>query len=237
MTKSVIGLNWQKEFANNVKKSSNKSLNIYHGMVKQNMEQNLFNVYPILYNLIDKNNWNNLVDRFVERHACHTNLFWKMPKELLTYVESNELELQKQFPYILDLIKYEWSIVEIYYREDRPVHKTSFDGTLNSIPSFSGELEIFNFSYPVYKKEWKNINQKGNYFLLVFRNQVTFKVELRELSSYLFVILKNLMEGEFESINELLDEIKLNTAFVFDKNQKVQLLQFFMELMDLYLIS
>ena len=118
----------------------------------------------------------NLVDNFIKKHPCQSFIFWKFPGELYDYLVAGELTLKKEYPFIEDLALYEWSIVNLYFREDQPVKLNSFDGTLKTKPVFSKELEILHFNYPVFDKNWKKITQKGNYFLMIYRNQTRFEV-------------------------------------------------------------
>ncbi|MCH2223157.1 MAG: putative DNA-binding domain-containing protein [Crocinitomicaceae bacterium] len=228
---------WQKQFARNIRRKTPDSSAVYQKMVRDNIQDNLINVYPILSHLLGVKNWNNLVDNFIEKHSCQSLVFWQFPGELYDYLVTGELALKKEYPFILDLALYEWSIVDLYFRKDHPAISSAFDGTLKTTPVFSKEFEIFHFNYPVFDKNWKNITNKGNYFLMIYRNQTSFEVELQQLSPLLFTILSNLQNPDIQSIEELLDLITSETNFKINEQQKVDLLMFLKDLYSKKLIA
>jgi hypothetical protein len=160
-------------------------------------------MYPISKRLFPENEWVQLIHRFFENHKCSDPQVWRMPRFLIDYVRENEKDILQKHPFLADLLLIEWKELEWFTNEDQsPVEiKNGFNF------HFHPEHEILILDFPVFKKEgidfWKN--NKGKYFLLIYRHPENRKVYYNELDALSSFIWESIKEGKEKStiISEL----------------------------------
>lgn len=161
-------------------------------------------MYPISKRLFSDDEWEQFIYRFFENYKCTDPQVWKMPRFLIDYVRENEKDILLKFPFLSDLLLIEWKELEWFTNEDLlPVEiKNGFDFHIHP------EHEILILDYPVFKKEGVDfwINNKGKYFLLIYRHPESRKVYYSELDALSSFIWESIKEGK-ERIN-ILNELR-----------------------------
>jgi hypothetical protein len=82
-------------------------LEVYRQLLFNNMDSFLTNNFPILRQLLDDQQWFELVDDFYAQHPCQTPYFTKIPEEFIAYLQ-HERQADTDLPFLLELVHYEW---------------------------------------------------------------------------------------------------------------------------------
>ncbi|MCD6179296.1 MAG: putative DNA-binding domain-containing protein [Bacteroidales bacterium] len=185
-----------------------KRVDRYRNLIYSIVDDSLQSAFPLTYDLLEKHEWNNMVDNFFSSHKCQSPLVWKMPKELPNYLQEANYPLLHKYPQLKDLLLLEWFEVEIYMMEDKEVEIHVTTGTL-STDNFviNPELTIIPLSYPVHLKNASNITDKdaGQYFVSLHREPKTGKVLFTDIKYPHLEILEKLAneKADFKALLEI----------------------------------
>lgn len=175
-----------------------KNVPHYRRLVFNVVEDMLQTAYPLTFELLGEKEWLNITKDFFARHACVSPQVWYMPKEFYTYLsEQDNRPLHKRYPFLLELLWFEWLEVEIYMMEDKTVENYSSEGNIqNDLLIINPEIHLQHFQYPVHLKNAKDIseNDKGNYFLSLHRDPDNGEIIFTSLSPALLRFLELLSE-------------------------------------------
>lgn len=177
----------------------------YRRLVYNVVDDMLQSAYPLTKELLKEEEWNELVQEFFSKHGCQSPQVWYMPKELYGYIMQQEHHpLIGKYPFLPDLLRLEWLEIALFMMEDKPVRCNSKGERLVLNP----EHELVHFQYPVHLKEAKQITgtDKGDYFLVMFREPDTGDVQFMQLSPALARMIE-LLENNPVSIVTLSAEI------------------------------
>lgn len=181
----------------------------YRRLVFNVVDDSLLAAYPLLNNLLSESEWSNLVIEFFATHSCQSSQIWKMPGEFYEFIKSHDLDLKAKYPHLIDLIYFEWTEIEVFMLEDieYPSIKTEGDWVNDQI-AVNPEHKILQLSYPVHFKNSKSITEadKAEYFLLVFRERETGKVQFIDISALFAIVIENINKGM--TLNNILLELK-----------------------------
>ncbi len=182
-------------------KGTNNNLNYYRKLIYNVFDDSLQSAYPLTYNLLEQEEWDNLVSDFLSFGKSKNPQVWKMPKDLIQFVANNEKELLSKYSYLIDLLKFEWAEVELFMQKSKKMLK----GKNNSI-SLNKDFQILELEYPVHKVNASKIRieDKGNYFVLIYREMENNKVKFIDLSPSLLLIFE-LLNSKSLSIDEIVD--------------------------------
>ena len=177
------------------------SFNIFNNTLEQ--------AYPITYEYLDESEWTELVDGFFSGHDCQTPLLWQMPYEFYTYVEENDLKQKEKYPFLPELLYFEWLEIEVHTMEDIDIQAEyipdkHFEDT---IPLVNPEHRLVQLNYPLHLKPIKEaIQHPGQYFVLIFRDPDEGNVHFINLSVVFVFALEQLSQQDL-TINELTEMI------------------------------
>ena len=149
--------------------------------------------YPITKSSIETTDWNTLKLHFHKKHNCQYAEVWKMPEDLIFYVADHEPEILSKYPYLIDLLKFEWLEIEI----QNQMNDTDFESDWNS-----GEKNLINpyhqltiLEYPVHKMKASEAENKiGKYYLLTYRKLSDFQVMYMELTAFTAVFFESMKQ-------------------------------------------
>jgi len=171
----------------------------YRRLVYNIIKDTMKTAFPIGRKLIGKKRWKKSVAHFFENHKCETPQIWKLPSEFCEFYEKNPFPFKKEFPFLKELLQYEWLEIDVFMMEDVPVEK--FKTTRLSkkdilIPN--REIRILPLQYPVHIKKIKQITQedKEQYFVSIHRDYYTKQVKFNDLSFALVEMLIRINEEE-----------------------------------------
>jgi len=166
----------------------------YRRLVYNVVDDMLQSAYPLTKGLLSEGEWDELVQEFFSGHACQSPQVWYMPKELYEYVAQQEAHpLIDKYPFLLDLLRLEWLEIALFMMEDKPV---ACD-TKGELVVLNPEHELVHLQYPVHLKEAKHIRaaDKGDYFLVMFREPDSGDVQFMQLSPALAMMIELLEES------------------------------------------
>lgn len=188
----------------------------YYRLVNNVVNDTLSTAFPLTNQLLTEKEWDLLVSDFFNNHACKTPQVWKMPYELVEFIKINSYFLIKKYPFLVELLLFEWAEIEMFMGEDK--HK---EYTLNGNPESSflvvnPEMSLHKFKYPVHLRNASEINESDidEYYLSVHRHPETGKVYFTNLSLALVLLLEFLVEKPMK-LAELTLEVtgQLNMEF------------------------
>lgn len=200
----------------------------YRRLVLNVVDDSLRSAYPLLNNLLTESQWSKLVADFFATYACQSTQVWKMPGEFNNYIKSNDLHLKVIYPQLENLIYFEWIEVELFMMEDLqyPLYKLQGDWLHDKI-AVNPEYKIIQLNFPVHFKNSKSITEddKGEYYLLAFREKETGKVQFIDISALLAIVIENISGGL--TLNNILLELKEIINFESQEVMMEQIIPFF----------
>lgn len=191
---------------------TNNRIHHYRRLIRGVIDDSLRAAYPLTENLLSDEEWILLVDEFISNHNCQSPQIWQMPYEFYTFIEENDLELKTKYPFLIDLLLFEWKEIEIYMMEDLNDEEycdPSFNEKSKII--FNKEFEILKLDYPVHLKSVNEINpeDKLEYFVLIFR--YNDKVQFYDLSSFFVWMISEILSG-----NNIIKNINTSAVSLFN---------------------
>ena len=171
----------------------------YRRLVYNVIKDTLKTAYPITRKLIGKKRWKKSVAHFFENHKCETPQIWKLPIEFCDYYNENQFPFKKEFPFIKELLQYEWLEIEVFMMEDLPIEKFKIETSSKEeifIPN--PEIKILPLQYPIHIKKIKQITEtdKGQYFVSIHRDYNTKQVKFNDLPYPIVEMLVKINEEE-----------------------------------------
>lgn len=192
-----------------------KRLPHYRRLVFNVIKDALETTYPISFEYIDKNIWAEIVYNFFSLHKCQDPQVWRMPEEFFEFCKSENYSEKYNLPFLNDLLHFEWLEVELYMMEDikYPEFGTSENWLTEKI-AINPEHKIIKLEYPVHlEKPFDAANKKGDYFLLLYREKETGRVQFVNLSVLFTFLIENIVLAE-----KTLDKIFNDILYIFGIN-------------------
>lgn len=171
----------------------------YRRLVYNIIKDTMKTAFPIARKLIGKKRWKKSVAYFFENHKCETPQIWKLPLEFCEFYEKNPFPFKKEFPFLKELLQYEWLEIDVFMMEDLPVEKFKTKRiSKKDILIPNPEIRILPLQYPVHIKKIKQITQedKEQYFVSIHRDYYTKQVKFNDLSFALVEMLIRINEEE-----------------------------------------
>ncbi|MCB0806854.1 MAG: putative DNA-binding domain-containing protein [Bacteroidales bacterium] len=170
----------------------------YRRLVYNVVNDSLVSAFPLTVDFLSQKQWNTLVNDFFSRHKSQSARVWEMPKEFCEFFSASPTPLFSTYPFLTDLLWFEWFEIEIFMMEDQVFQRSTTDGDLLKDPLLiNPEHRILPLSYPVHLKNARKINpdEKGAYYVLLFRETGTGKVQFLDISAYFSLLIDNLKKG------------------------------------------
>jgi len=180
----------------------------YRRLVYNVIKDTLATTYPIAYKYIDENIWEKIYHDFFSKHSCSHPQVWRMPKEFMEYCKEKKTDKQYGLPYLNDLLYFEWLEAEMYMMEDKkyPSYRYSTNWLQNRL-ALNPEYELFKLDYPVHMENPIIAqHKKGVYFVLLFREKETGRIQFVNLSPLYAFLLENIAE-ETQTLEQILSDI------------------------------
>lgn len=173
----------------------------------------LSNAYPISLKLLGKEKWRNIVHHFFSTYACSEPQVWKMPLDFLKWFDQTELHEKDIYPFLANLIYFEWIELELYMMEDIASENLSNNGDFfkdNLV--LNPESKILLLDYPVHTKNPTTITKKdkGNYYCLAYREPKDCKVKFIDLSSINAFVIEQLYKDL--TLDNIIQQIAQQTS-------------------------
>ena len=158
----------------------------YRRLVRGVFNDALETSFPIAYDFLENERWDELVDEFMTNHKCSSWQVWNIAGEFHEYALENKISERLGLPVLKDLLQFEWAETELYNMKDMdiPAHNMTGD-IVQDIPVLNPEFKLFRFDYPVHLlRPQLAVEKKGEYFLLMFRDLESGKIHFLDISAW-----------------------------------------------------
>jgi len=172
------------------------------------IDDTLRSAFPLTVDLFSEEEWETTTRRFFASHRCNSYSVWKMPFEFYQYILSSEEELLNKFPFLEELLLFEWTEIEIHMMEDKAFPEISITGDFeNDMIAINPEFKILQMKYSVHLKNPNEITEtdEGAYFVLIFRQPGTGNVQFTDISYFFFWLIQKII-NEQKLLTDLLGE-------------------------------
>lgn len=203
-----------------------RGIRYYRELIINIIYDGISNAYPITTDFFGKKKMMQLTHEFFTHVKCQTPQVWAMPREFMDYIQEHRIELYLKYPFLHDLLLFEWIEIEIFMMPDKHLPYVSEKGNiLTDRLVLNPEIQILVLHYPVHLLHPKNIKKKhkGEYLLLVYRHPENKQVIFTELNYFAYQIIKSLNQNP-TSISELRDNFA-NSNFKIDDNNIVHFIE------------
>jgi len=152
----------QYEFAAHIRDPQNRPapadieerrMGVYRELFFNNVEGFIAGTFPVLRKTLDDDSWNSLLRDYFSRHRARTPLFLEMPREFLTWLESERDAQDGDLPFLTELAHYEWVELALSISEESlDVPGLGRDGDLlEGIPVLSPLAWHLAYRWPVHR--------------------------------------------------------------------------------------
>jgi len=182
-------------------------LHHYRRLVYNIIQDNLESSFPIVYEYIEREKWQGMVYDFFCRHNCKSYQIWQIAGEFCEYAIKEDFATRYQIEYLNDLLKFEWEEMLVYNMENiSPDNYIDTGDPLNNVMILNPEHKLLQLQYPVHlHSPITAIEKKGNYFVLLYREQGTGKVQFIDLSLWYALVIEQIGSQEIV-LKDLLKE-------------------------------
>jgi hypothetical protein len=170
----------------------------YRRLVFNVVNDSLQSAFPLTKNLLEDKRWDQLVHQFFAGYKPQSPQVWKMPGEFYEWFSKSEQPLRDDFPFMDELLHFEWLEVVLFMMEDIPYPISHKQGNwMDSTVAVNPEFRIIQTNYPVHLKKAAKIQDadKGDFFILMFREKNTGRIQFMDLSPFFAVVVENIALG------------------------------------------
>lgn len=199
----------------------------YRRLVYNVVDDMLQNAYPITHELLTAKEWEGAVNNFFTNHPCQSPQVWYMPKEFYQFLADTKHPLLKKYPFLEELLWFEWVEIELFMMEDKIVQADKSGNILSGRLVLNPEHHLFSFNYPVHNKNAKliKISDKGMYYVIAHRN-TEGEVIFTDSSPALIRMIEYLSESPL-SIKELFNEFQQEYNLLLSDEDQKSIIRFF----------
>jgi hypothetical protein len=186
----------------------------YRRLVYNIIDDTLEGAYPITRSFLSEEEWHGLVNDFFAKHACKHPSIWKMPYEFYEFLSEKDHHLKDKYPFLTDLLYFEWLEIEVHTQPDEVHEKYREEGNwLSDRIITNRECRLVQLKYPVHQSKPDELlkdTKAGIYFVLIYREPASGNVQFFDLSPlYAFVIT------QLAETTNTLDHIIFQTSALF----------------------
>ena len=180
----------------------------YRRLVYNVVRNTMDSAYPITLTALGEEQWEKLVQDFFANDQTQSPQIWKLPFEFYEYHAGCGTGARLGKPYLNDLLYFEWLEIEIHTMPDRKFPEYVKKGNIfQNRLAFNPEFEITRLEYPVHlHPAEETTDQKGEYYVLLFRSPHTGHVQFLHLSGLHTYILTRLVADGIP-LNEMKGDI------------------------------
>lgn len=203
----------------------------YRRLVYNVISGTLEQAYPLTYDLVSQDQWDDWVDRFFATAKLDSPQLFRMPEKFYEWSLENEMDAELGLPYLNDLLLFEWVEIEVHTMKDIefPYAKTQGD-ILDDVLVVNPEYRLIELEYPVHLIPVAECEEKkGKYYVLVFREPIHSRVQFVDLSLLHLYLIQKIMDSGTALVNLIPEAVSL---FSLDTSQNItnKLIEFFKDL-------
>jgi hypothetical protein len=182
---------YQQDFSLFIRKNANKkyhkehlpqkNLDIYAGLIFNNINSALQSCFPICYSISEFDYWDDLVHAFIEEYTCASPMFRDIPEQFLEWLnkKNHSKKVKQVLPiYFTSFAHYEWVEMAIAIAPDNNYNQEikqviNKHDWLNTNLVLSDAWTIVDYYYDVHliTKEYQpKVKKKQANYYLIFRN-------------------------------------------------------------------
>ncbi len=180
----------------------------YRRLVFNVVKEALDTTYPISFKYIETEIWDEMVYNFFSIHKCSDPQVWRMPVEFYGFCKKENYDVKYNLPFLNDLLYFEWLEVELFMMED--IEYPNFRDSknwMNERIAVNPEHRIIKLEYPVHmEKPFDASHKKADYFLLLYREKETGRIQFTNLSVLFAFLIENIVLAE-KTLSEILNDI------------------------------
>jgi hypothetical protein len=197
------------------------NLSHYRRLIRNIFDDTLTTAYPITRQLLSDEEWDRLVDDFMRNFSPSSPQVWQMPRELWEYVSDSGHHLTVKYPFLTDLLWFEWLEIELYMMKDIKVLVSHKGDLKQNKLVLNPEHKIVGFEWPVFLKSPEKIgdDDKGQYFLVMFRHPANKSVRFIHVSPVLVRLIELLSENS-KSLEELIADLSIDLKAAISSEQQ-----------------
>jgi hypothetical protein len=194
-------------------------MNTYRELFFNNVEGFLSSNFPVLKNILTKDQWFELVQDFFANHASESPYFSEIPEEFLAYLQ-NERKNADDYPFLLELAHYEWVEMALSIAKDTLApYISTFENLSQQTLQLSPLVWSLAYQYPVQEISPENLPLKPPVqatYLIVYRNRDD-AVNFIQTTAVTYRLLQ-LIEKEPRVVDECLQQIATEMNLTETKN-------------------
>jgi hypothetical protein len=177
-------------------------LNVVSGTISQ--------AYPITRKVLSEEEWQESFDRFFVEHDAQTPILWKLPYEFYLYVRDHDYAGKFNKPWLNELLWFEWLEIDVHMMPDEKHEAYSERGDILLDPLIvNKDSRIIRLEYPVHLYPLAEVEErKGDYYLLIYREQESGTVRFVNLSVLHVWLLERMLLADKLSVKDLLPELR-----------------------------
>ena len=171
----------------------------YRRLVFNVIKDALSSAYPLTKKLLGKPAFEELCHTFFSSHACQEPQVFRMTGEFARFVQDGQSDLHQRYPFLGELLEFEWTEMDMYMMEDLPLPAARSQGDWQSdVIALNPESRLLQFEYPVFRKQPQTITQedKALYYCFAFRQPNSGKIIFLDISPVVAVVLSEIATGK-----------------------------------------
>ena len=217
----------------NITVTRRDGLKQYRRLFRNNIHNTLVQSFPIAFEVLSKEEWNQLVDDFFALGQVTDGRVWLMAEKFYEFAVENKYAESFDKPWLNNLLLFEWVEIEVHTMNDIPKEHLLHSGdSLNDVIEINPEYRLINLEYPVHLYAASQTAQKkGSYFLLVYRDPESFKVKFSNLHPLAVVVFEKI-RTERKSLQQIIDEMDSLQEIPIGDTQKLELQSFVKLMLD-----
>ncbi|NQT76417.1 MAG: putative DNA-binding domain-containing protein [Bacteroidetes bacterium] len=201
-------------------------LNVVSGTISQ--------AYPITRKVLSEEEWQEIFVRFFVEHDAQTPMLWKLPYEYYLYVRDHDYAVKFNKAWLNELLWFEWLEIDVHMMPDEKHEAYTDRGELFLDPLVvNKDSRLIHLEYPVHLYPLAEVEErKGNYYLLIYREQETGTVRFVNFSVLHAWLLERMQLADQLSVKDLLPELLSEFQIQNVDTLENQLNKFLLEMFD-----
>ncbi len=165
----------------------------YRNLVKNGFLEVLQNLNPVANEILSQEEWETLYWDFVQKAPPRSSILRELPKEFAQYLKNDSHPFAKKYPFLADLIEYEYLEVAVRYAPNPPDKVQA--GLLYLNPAHA----LGHYQWPVHFIDQENSKPEklpqGNYYLFLWRKRQDYEVKFMEVNPLVASLITLLKEN------------------------------------------
>ena len=123
---------------------------LYHELLVNNLSEILQHCFPVLKQILQRQQWYDLIRHFLREHPAKTALFHELPAEFVQYL-AKQNGSRLPYPFIAELAHYEWIELALEILEDIAPEPLAFSAIMDKCLYTSKLACLCQYAYPVHR--------------------------------------------------------------------------------------